>query len=116
MNLIKDVSFRSRILRFDADMKRRHAISENFFGSIYAHRQQLGERYGVVGFSGEDGGVKLDYDFDALASDPEFVNILSQIDFLSRFRHDLVETTYSELSDLKDDLAGKLEREVEEAP
>jgi hypothetical protein len=91
-------------------MKRRHAISENFFGSIYAHRQQLGERYGVVGFSGEDSGAKLDYDFDALASDPEFVNILSQIDFLSRFRRDLVESTYRELGDLKNELAEKFEK------
>lgn len=111
MSLIRDVSLRSRILRFDADLKRRQDISENFFGSIYAHRQQLGDRYGVIGFSGETRDVELDYDFEALAANPAVFNILSQIDFLSRFRRDLIDTTFGELGDLKDEIATKLEKE-----
>lgn len=116
MNLIRDVSLRSRILTFDADLKRRVAISENFFGSIYAHRQQLGDRYGVINFNGERDHVQLDYDFEALAADPGVANILSQIDFLSRFRKDLVDQTYDELKALKDQIARHLELEGGEAP
>jgi hypothetical protein len=111
MNLIRDVSLRSRILRFDADLKRRQGIAENFLGSIYAYRRQIGDRYGVVNYSGERNAVKLAYDFETLAADPGLVNVLSQIDFLSRFRLDLNQLTLAEVRDLRDELAKRLGRE-----
>ncbi len=116
MNLISDISLRTRIIRFDADLKRRQAIAENFFGSIYAHRQQLGDRYGVIGFDGDRYNVQLAYDFEALAADPGVANVLSQIDFLSRFKQDLIKTTFAELDELRAELARQLGLEGGESP
>jgi len=116
MNLIRDVGLRSRILQFDSDLRRRKAIAENFLSSIYDYRQQLGDRYGVLNFRGERDKVQLSYDFDALAADPGVANILSQIDFLSRFRADLVKTTLIELDGLKAEIAEQLGLETGEAP
>lgn len=109
MSLISDVELRSRILRFDSDLDRRKGIGENFMHSIYAYRQQLGDRFGVMHYSGERDKVELVYDFEALAADPRVVNLLSQIDFLSRFRQDLVNTTHAELAELKQEIANELE-------
>jgi hypothetical protein len=116
MNLISDVELRSRILRFDAELERRMGISDNFLGSIYDHRQQLSSRYGVINFAGERDKVQLVYDFDELAADPAVVNLLSQIDFLSRFRRDLINTTLTELAELKQEIAKRLEPERGETP
>jgi hypothetical protein len=116
MSLIRDVSLRSRILSLDADLRRRKGIGENFMQSIYAFREQLGDRYGVVNYNGERDHVELAYDFDALAADPGVANLLSQIEFLSRFRQDLVETTLDEVALLKDEIGKRLGLEAGETP
>lgn len=111
MNLIRDVSLRSRILNLDATIARRQGISGKFLDSIYAFRHQIGDRYGIGNFEGERTAVKLVYDFETLAADPGFVNALSQIDYLSRFRADLNEMTLAEIRDFRDDLAQRLDKE-----
>jgi len=116
MNLISDVALRSRILEFDADLKRRQAITENFMGSIYAFRAQLGDKYEVVKFEGERNDVQLNYDFDALAADASFLNALSQIDMLGRFRLDMNKTVLADLTGLRDEIAQELEPGSEKAP
>jgi hypothetical protein len=55
--------------------------------------------------------VKLAYDFETLAADPGLINVLSQIDFLARFRLDLNQLTLAEVRDLRDELAKRLGRE-----
>ena len=109
MNLISDVALRSAILNFDADLKRRQGITGNFLDSIYAFREQLGGKYEVVKFEGERNDVALKYDFDALAADPAFLNALSQIDMLSRFRLDMNKTVLADLAVLRDEIARELE-------
>lgn len=109
MNLIRDVSLRSRILKFDADLKRRQGIAGKFMESIYAFREQLGPRFQVVEFTGELNDVQLNFDFESLAADPAVINTLSHIDMLSRFRQDLNRPTLAELALLRDELATRLE-------
>jgi hypothetical protein len=109
MNLIRDVALRSAILDFDADLQRRQGITENLMESIYAFREELGGRYEVVNFAGERNDVELKYDFDALAADPAFLNALSQIDMLARFRLDMNRTVLADLAALRDDIARELE-------
>lgn len=109
MNLISDVSLRTRILRFDADIVRRQEIAANFIDAVYAFRQQLGGRYEVVQFNGERDNVQLKYDLDALSADPAFLNVLSQMDMLSRFRLDLRQTTLAEVAELRDEIARHIE-------
>lgn len=116
MNLIRNVSLRKRILEFDADLKRRQGITENFMGSIYAFREQLGGKYEVVKFEGERNDVELKYDLAALAADASFLNALSQIDMLSRFRLDMNKTVLADLAGLRDQIAQELERRSDKAP
>jgi hypothetical protein len=109
MNLITDVGLRSRILGFDADLVRRAEIAENFMDAIYGFRQQIGGRYEVTRFGGEREDVRLTYDLDALAADPSFLNLLSQIDMLSRFRVDMGRTVLADVAELRDEVARHLE-------
>lgn len=109
MNLISDVALRGAILDFDADLQRRQEITGNFMESVYAFREQIGGRYEVVNFAGERDDVELNYDFDALAADPAFLNTLSQIDMLSRFRLDMNKTVLADLAVLRDEIARELE-------
>jgi len=116
MNLISDVALRSRILDFDADLKRRQGIAGNFLDSIYAFREQLGDKYEVIKFEGERNDVELNYDFNALAADPAFLNALSQIDMLGRFRLDMNKAVLADLTGLRDEIAQELEPGSEKAP
>lgn len=109
MNLITDVGLRSRILKFDADLVRRQEIVENFLDAIYGFRQQIGGRYEVAHFAGERDAVRLSYDLDALAADPAFLNLLSQIDMLSRFRIDMGRIVLRDVAELRDEIARHLE-------
>lgn len=116
MNLIHNVTLRSRVLRFDADLKRRQGIADNFMASIYAFREQLGGKYEVVKFEGERNDVELNYDFDALAADSAFCNALSQIDMLGRFRLDMNKTVLADLGRLRDEIARELEPRGHKTP
>lgn len=116
MNLIRDVSLRSQILNLDATITRRQGIATKFLESIYAFRQQIGERYGVIQYEGERYEVHLAYDFAALAADPGFINALSQMDFLSRFRLDLNKQMLAEIREFRDELGVRLGKEVAPAP
>ena len=116
MNIIRDVSLRSLILRTDSDLRRRQGIIENFRQSIYAYRRDLGSRFGIVQFTDEREAVSLSYDFEALASDQGFINILSQIDFLSHFILDFTERQNEDLRHLSDELAIRLGLEKLESP
>lgn len=116
MNLISDVALRGAILDFDADLQRRQGITGNFMESVYAFRAQIGGRYEVVNFAGERDDVALKYDFDALAADPAFLNTLSQIDMLSRFRLDMNRTVLADLAVLRDDIARALEPGSKKTP
>jgi hypothetical protein len=111
MNLISDVTLRSRILKLDADLDRRQGIAGNFMEAIYAFREQLGGRYEVVHFAGERENVRLNYEFGVLAADPVLLNVLSQIDMLAKFRLDLGQTTLLDVTELRDEIARHLERE-----
>lgn len=113
MNLITDVSLRSRILKFDADLVRRQEIVENFLDAIYGFRQQIGGRYEVVRFGGERDDVRLTYNLDALAADPPFLNLLSQIDMLSRFRMDMGQTVLADAAELREEIARHLDARKE---
>lgn len=116
MNLISDVTLRSAILRFDADLNRRQGITRNFMESIYAFREQLGGKFEVVNFTSERNDVKLNYDFDALAADPAFRNALSQIDMLARFRLDMNKRVLADLTGLREEIAREIEPGSDEAP
>jgi len=116
MNLIRDISLRSQILETDAELKRRQGIAGNFMDSIYAFRQQLGDRYRVVNYFGERENVELDYDFDALAADAAFINMLSQINLLARFRNDLNGPVLTDIAKLRDEVALRLGIENGETP
>jgi hypothetical protein len=116
MNLIRNVALRSSVLRFDADLKRRQGITDNFMRSIYAFREQIGGKFEVVNFEGERNDVTLNYDFNALTADPAFLNALSQIDMLGRFRLDMNKTVLADLTALRDEIARELEPESEEKP
>lgn len=109
MNLISDVALRGRILEFDADLQRRQGITGNFMDSIYVFREQLGDRFEVVNFSGERENVKLNYDFNMLADDPGVLNVLSQIDMLARFRIDMNKAVLTDLANLGEDIGRHLE-------
>jgi hypothetical protein len=86
MTVIRDISLRTRIGRFDADLKRRKGISASLASSINAFRQQIGHRFAVVEFTDFAQPVRLAYDFHALAADPDFINTLTQIDALARMK------------------------------
>jgi len=116
MNLIRDVSLRSQILEMDAELKRRQGIAGNFMDSIYAFRERLGDRYRVVNYSGERENVELTYDFNALAADAAFINMLSQIDLMARFRSDLNKPVLADIENLRDKVARRLGKEVGETP
>ena len=108
MNIIRDVSLRSMILVKDSDLQRRQNIVENFFQAIYGFRQEIGGFYGIVEFTGERNDVVLNYDFEALAANPAFINALSQIDFLSQFVSQFGERETEDLVELRDELARQL--------
>lgn len=116
MNIIRDIALRSLIVKSDSDLRRRQSINENLRASIYAFRHQIAPRFGVVEFSGEDRDISLDYDFEALAADPEFVNTLSQIHFLSQFILDITDTQTEDLRHLSDEVALRLGLEAEPPP
>jgi len=115
MKLIHDVALRSKILNLDATIDRRQAITGKFIDSIYVFREQIGKKYGILNYEGDYNQVQLTYDFQALAADPAFINALSQIDFMARFRVDLTIQTLADLRAFKDDLAAYLGKQKEEA-
>jgi hypothetical protein len=53
--------------------------------TINAFRLQVGSRFSIVELKGYESAT-LQYDFPALVADPEFVNVLSQIDALARLK------------------------------
>lgn len=108
MNIIRDVGLRSLILRTDSELRRRQAIIENFYQSIYAFRQEIGGQFGVTQFTGEREAVELSYDFEALAADTRFINMLSQIDFLCQFIWQFSEQEKQDISHLRDEVARQL--------
>jgi len=116
MKIIRDVALRSLILQIDGELQRRQSIAARFLDSIYAHRQEIGDRYGVIDYTGERNAIRLHYDFHALAADPGFINELSQVDFLARFRLDLAEVQLAEIRELRDELARRLNPEGDNTP
>lgn len=100
MTVIRDISLRTRIGRFDADLRRREGMSASFTSSINAFRQQIGRRFAVDEFTDFDQPVRLVYDFQALAADTDFINTLTHIDTLARMKVANTETVMNDVRKL----------------
>jgi hypothetical protein len=85
MNVIQDVALRGLIGRLNASVERKEGISSTMSSTINAFRLQVGSRFSIVELKGYESAT-LQYDFPALVADPEFVNVLSQIDALARLK------------------------------
>ncbi|HKI74003.1 MAG TPA: hypothetical protein VJ998_05145 [Pseudomonadales bacterium] len=119
MAVIRDSSLRDLIGRTDAEIKRKSGIDATFTRSINAYRQQLGSRFAVARFSGDfhdPRAIKLQYDFHALASDPAFINTLTQIDALSRMKLVNADAEMEYVRGLRDELARRLHVDGSIAP
>lgn len=111
MAVIRDSALRDLIGRTDAEIKRKSGIGTTFADSINAYRQQIGSRFAVASFSGDfhdPRAIKLDYDFHALASDPAFINTLTQVDALSRMKLVNADAEMELVRELRDELARRL--------
>jgi hypothetical protein len=91
-------------------------MHDDFSGSIYAHREIIGEQYGVLNYDGDRNAIALSYDFEALAADSGFINALSQIDFIARFKLEILYDQLNDIRDLRDELAKRLKLEGNRAP
>jgi hypothetical protein len=115
MAVIRDRALRDLIGQNDANLKRKAGILTTFTNSINGYRQQLGSRFAVARFSDfkDPEGVKLQYDFHALASDPGFINTLTQIDALSRMKIAIRTEQMEPIRHFRDELAKRLQVEGE---
>ena len=111
MAVIQDRTLRDLIGQNDANLDKKGGISATFTSSINAYRLQLGSRFAVASFNGDfhdPGAVRLEYDFHALASDPGFINVLTQIDALSRMKIANSAEEMKSIRALRDELAKRL--------
>jgi len=109
MGLIRDVALRSMILQTNEELERRQGISANFNKQIYAYRLKIGDRYGVQDYTQKTREATLNFDFAALAADAGFINALSKIDFLARFKMDIMNGQLADIRRLRDELAQRLD-------
>lgn len=83
--LIRNVALRDAIGQMQAEIARRSDLSDALTGGINALREKIANRYEVVDFDfSSERAATLRYDFAALATDTEFLNLLTQIDYYAR--------------------------------
>ncbi len=104
--IIRDVSLRDAIGRMQSEITRRHTLSDKLTDAINALRETTANRYDVIDFDfASERAATLRYDFTALATDAELLNLLSQIDYYAR--------TKAANSDNLAESADSLRRELE---
>ena len=110
--ILRDVALRTKIAAIDADYERANRIISESAAQITGLRTIAMQRYGPVEYSfGTGGAVVVEYDFDAMIADQEFVNIVANIQLQSQVIVSFTEGHMESISSLRDDLSKILERE-----
>jgi hypothetical protein len=109
MTILRDVELRELIGRTQAEFERRAGINLKLESGINAVRDRISNRFEVVEYdTASERAIKLNYDFPALAADTEFLNLVSQVDFLARLQSLIVEGQIKDIEVLRDELATRL--------
>ena len=120
MGVIRDIALRDLLAQAEASFRYRAAQTLTLTERIRRYREPIDRRFAPIEYDHRlNGPVSLSYDFDQLVADPEFYNMLAQIEFFASLVRRNMGHHLARLEALRDALGkalGKKNQQASAAP